>query len=108
MLRPCLVTLGGLFLLLALTVGAAFVPMGPMNAVASFGIALLKALLVAVFFMQLRRPDTLLRLAAAAGLFWLATLIGLTLSDYLTRHRATDAGPASGAFSQEPPAVTRP
>lgn len=101
-LRPSLGTLAGLFALLALTVVLAFVPLHGLNAMASFGIAAAKALLVAVVFMQLRRPDVLLRLAAAAALFWLVTLFGLTMADYLTRHRPTDPGPLEGgAFGSE-------
>lgn len=74
-----------LLVLLALTVGSAYVPMGVLNTVANLGIAAAKASLVAVFFMGLRRPDPLLRLAAAAAFFWLLTMFALTLSDFLTR-----------------------
>ena len=35
--------------------------------------------------MGLRRSGPLMRLAAAAGLFWLVILFALTLSDVLTR-----------------------
>jgi cytochrome c oxidase subunit 4 len=84
-LVPDLLGLAGLYLLLALTVGSAFVPMGALNSVANLGIAAAKALLVAVLFMGLGRDDALLRLAAAAAFFWLVTLFGLTFSDYLTR-----------------------
>ncbi len=38
-----------------------------------------------MFFMQLRRPDPLLRLAAATALLFLAFLFSLTFSDLLTR-----------------------
>lgn len=74
-----------LMALLATTFAAAFVPMGAFNSVVNLAIAVVKAALVAVFFMHLRRPDATLRLAAAAGLFWLGILFVLTFSDFLTR-----------------------
>lgn len=74
-----------LMALLATTFATAFVPMGAFNSVVNLAIAVVKAALVAVFFMHLRRPDATLRLAAAAGLFWLGILFVLTFSDFLTR-----------------------
>lgn len=53
--------------------------------VAGLCIAAVKALLVALVFMRLRRETPLVRLFSAAGLFWLLLLMGLTLTDYLTR-----------------------
>ena len=84
-LLPNLLVWAALLVLLAATVTSAYVPMGALNTVANLGIAAMKAALVAVFFMGLRRPDPLLRLAAAAALFWLAALFALTFSDVLTR-----------------------
>jgi cytochrome c oxidase subunit 4 len=100
-LRPNLWTLIGLFVLLALTVWLAYVPMHGLNAVASFGIAAAKALLVAIVFMQLRRRDALLRLAATAALFWLITLFGLTFADYLTRSRPVNPSMENGTFAPD-------
>jgi cytochrome c oxidase subunit 4 len=84
-LLPNLLVWAALLALLALTVGSAYVPMGAFNTVTNLGIAAAKAGLVAVFFMGLRRPDPLLRLAAAAAFFWLLIMFALTLSDFLTR-----------------------
>ena len=83
--RPNLLAWAALMGLLALTLGSAYVPMGALNTVTSLGIASLKALIVAIVFMGLRRDDTLLRLTATAALFWLLTLFALTFSDVLTR-----------------------
>jgi cytochrome c oxidase subunit IV len=47
--------------------------------------ACVKAALVAVFFMRLRWSHPLIRLVAAAGVIWLLILIGLSLTDVLTR-----------------------
>ena len=75
----------GLLILLALTLGSAYLPLGWLNGVVNLAIAVAKALLVMTFFMHLRSSHYVLRIAAAAGFFWLAILIGLSLSDFLTR-----------------------
>ena len=51
----------------------------------AIGIASLKTLLVALFFMHLRRPTPLLRLAGAATLLWLFIMYALTFTDVLER-----------------------
>ena len=83
--RPGLLVWAALMALLALTWGLAYVPMGAFNTVASMGIGALKALLVATFFMHLKEAPPILRLAACAGLVWLAILFAFTFSDYLSR-----------------------
>jgi cytochrome c oxidase subunit 4 len=70
---------------LLLTLGSAYLPLGWLNGVVNLAIAAAKALLVMIFFMHLRSSHYVLRLAAAAGFFWLAILIGLSLSDFLAR-----------------------
>ena len=74
-----------LLLLLGLTAGSAFIPMGLFNTVANLGIAMAKALLVMIFYMRLKTDSPLLHIVAAAGFAWLAVLIGLSLLDLLTR-----------------------
>ncbi len=74
-----------LLLLLALTVGAYLLNLGALSTPVAVTIAVAKAALVALFFMNLRRSDTLVRVFAIGGIFWLAILLGLTLTDYLTR-----------------------
>ncbi|HTY58354.1 MAG TPA: cytochrome C oxidase subunit IV family protein [Bacteroidota bacterium] len=76
---------GALFALLALTVGLAFVDMGPLNIVVAMTIAFVKALLVVLFFMHVKSADGVTRAAACAGLLWLLVMVILTLSDFLTR-----------------------
>ena len=75
----------GLLTLLALTLGSAYLPLGWLNGAVNLAIAVAKALLVMIFFMHLRSSHYVLRLAAAAGFFWLAILIGLSLTDFLAR-----------------------
>ncbi|HEX9029500.1 MAG TPA: cytochrome C oxidase subunit IV family protein [Anaerolineales bacterium] len=83
--RTYLIVYLGLLVLLASTIGAAYLNLGPFNAVIALGIAVLKALLVLLFFMGLRRSPLLSKVFIGFGLIWLAILIGLTLTDYLTR-----------------------
>jgi cytochrome c oxidase subunit 4 len=68
-----------------LTVQMAFLDLGPFNAIGALTIAAVKASLVAVFFMHVRKNTDLPWLAAIASAFWLGLLIALTMSDYLTR-----------------------
>lgn len=75
----------GLLTLLLLTLGSAYLPLGWLNGVVNLAIAIAKALLVMIFFMHLRSSHYVLRIAAAAGFFWLALLIGLSLADFLAR-----------------------
>jgi cytochrome c oxidase subunit 4 len=79
------VVFGALMLLLVLTMGASLVGLGRFEVVANLGIASAKALLVVLYFMHIRFESPLMRLFAGAGLVWLLLLLGLTLSDYLSR-----------------------
>jgi cytochrome c oxidase subunit 4 len=69
----------------AITVGVAFVDLGPFNAVVALTIAVLKATLVVLFFMHVRYSTKLTWAVVMGSVFWLAILLGLTFSDYLTR-----------------------
>ena len=69
----------------ALTVGVAFIDLGPLNNILMLGIAITKALLVILFFMHVRWSSRLTWLVVASGFFWLLILFGITMTDYLTR-----------------------
>ena len=84
----------GLLALLGLTVAGAHLPLGSFNLVLALGIAGAKALLVGLFFMHLRRPDALLRLAASAAGLWILVLFALSFADLLTRPAPGCAAPA--------------
>jgi cytochrome c oxidase subunit IV len=77
---------GALMVLTLATWLVAQVDLGWANDVVALTIAVTKALLVLLFFMHVRYSTRMTILTATAGFFWLAILIGLTLSDYLTRH----------------------
>ncbi len=74
-----------LMVLTALTVWAAFQHLGIWNTPLALSIAVTKALLVALIFMHLRYSPRLTAIAVAAAVAWLAILILITVSDYLTR-----------------------
>lgn len=74
-----------LLALLAATVAASAVNLGPWNVVVALSIAVVKALMIALFFMHVRYSPRLTWIVAAAGFSWLGIMVVLTLSDYLTR-----------------------
>ncbi len=74
-----------LLCLLALTVALATVKLGAWNLPVALTIAVMKALLVILFFMELRVSDQVVRVIATASLVWLLLLVSGTLADYLSR-----------------------
>ena len=87
--RPPRLTWLALSGLVALTLGLAYAPLGRMGIVVALAIAAVKAGLVVTLFMKLFRGPVLARVAAGAGLFWLAILCSLAATDYLTRNDTT-------------------
>jgi len=79
------VVYGSLLALTIATTAAARADLGYFNIVVAIGIAVLKALLVVLFFMHLVRTPHRTMIVAGAGVLWLAILIALTLGDVLTR-----------------------
>jgi len=74
-----------LMILTAITVWAAFQDFGFLNTVVAMTIAVIKALLVVIFFMHLRHMARIIWLFAGAGAVWFVIMISLLLSDYRTR-----------------------
>lgn len=74
-----------LLVLTALTVWVATLDLGRLNVVAALAIAVIKATLVLLYFMHLRYSPRLTWLIVSVGFVWLAILIGLIMSDELTR-----------------------
>jgi cytochrome c oxidase subunit 4 len=74
-----------LLVLTAITVFVATLDLGPFNAIVALTIATIKALLVLLFFMELRYSTALTKVAVIAAVFFFFLLAGLTLSDYMTR-----------------------
>ena len=71
--------------LTAVTTLVAFADLGPFNTIVALTIAMGKAILVVLFFMHVRYSPRLTWIVLGGGGFWLAIMIFLTLTDYLTR-----------------------
>jgi cytochrome c oxidase subunit 4 len=75
-----------LLTLTTVTTGVAFIDLGGIgNVAAAMAIAVVKAVLVMLYFMHLRYSSHLTLLFAGAGIFWLGILMVLTVSDYVSR-----------------------
>lgn len=83
--RTYLFTGVGLLVLLALTISAAYVDLGPLNTALSMSISLAKGALIVLVFMHLRYSRPIMWLCMGAGFFWLGIMFVLALSDYMTR-----------------------
>ena len=88
-IRTYLLVFVALLVLTAVTVAVAFQDFGAWNDVVALGIAVLKATLVVLFFMHVYHSSRVTKIVVVSGLLWLALLIGLTLSDYLSRGLVT-------------------
>jgi cytochrome c oxidase subunit 4 len=74
-----------LLALTGVTTAVAYLDLGHFSVVVALAIAVVKMLLVALFFMHLRHSSTLTRVVVIGGLLWLAILIGLAMSDFVSR-----------------------
>jgi cytochrome c oxidase subunit IV len=74
-----------LLLLLVLTLAVAYIEMAGINTILAVAIASIKALLVILYFMHVRYSTMLTRVFILSGFIWLVILVGLILTDYLTR-----------------------
>jgi cytochrome c oxidase subunit IV len=79
----------GVFMVLmigtAITIWAAFLDLGLLNAPIALVIATVKAVFVILFFMHVKDSDRLTKITVAAGIFWLGILLSLTMTDFLSR-----------------------
>jgi cytochrome c oxidase subunit 4 len=80
-----LTVFGTLMVLTAVTVAAAFTNLAPLNFPIAIAIAITKATVVILFFMHVKYSSKLTKFVVVSCLFFLATLIGLTFTDYLSR-----------------------
>jgi cytochrome c oxidase subunit 4 len=69
----------------AITIGASYVDMGPWNPVVAIAIACAKATLVVLYFMHIKYSSKLMKLTVGAGVFTFLILVGMSLSDYISR-----------------------
>jgi cytochrome c oxidase subunit IV len=74
-----------LLVLLFVTVGAAYSPLGPLHFPTAMAIAAAKAVLIVVYFMHVKYSHRLTAVISVASLLWLGIMVALTLTDYLSR-----------------------
>jgi cytochrome c oxidase subunit 4 len=74
-----------LFVLLILTVLASLIDIGPFNIALAMAIAITKATLIILYFMHVRFSSRLTWVFASAAFLWLVFLLGLTMTDYISR-----------------------
>ena len=74
-----------LMVLTGMTVWVAFIQLGALGDIVAITIATIKATLVMLFFMHLKYSEKLTWVVMIAAFVWLAVLLGITLSDYLSR-----------------------
>jgi cytochrome c oxidase subunit 4 len=86
-----------LMALLAATVTAWYFNLGPLGILLGDMIGIVKATLIILYFMHVRYSSKMVWVIAAAGFIWLAILIGLTLSDYLSRGWLPFSSPPLGS-----------
>ena len=80
-----LVIFGVLLVGTAITIWASYVNLGAWNPVIALAIACTKATLVVLFFMHVKYSSRVTMLTIGAGFFLFLVLIGMTLSDYMSR-----------------------
>jgi cytochrome c oxidase subunit 4 len=83
--RTYWIIFGALMVLLALTVGVAQLHLGAFSVAVALTIAVIKAVLIILYFMHVRYSQRLIWLIAGAAFFWVLIMLGFTFSDYLTR-----------------------
>ena len=76
---------GTLILFTGITVGAAYINLGPFNPIIALGIASFKAVVVILFFMHVKYQSKLIKMTVGAGFFTFFVLVMMTMSDYISR-----------------------
>ena len=76
---------GTLLVFTGITVGAAYIDLGPANPIIAVGIACFKAVIVILFFMHVLYQSRLVKMTVAAGFFTFLVLVTMTMSDYISR-----------------------
>ncbi len=74
-----------LLVLLFATVVAAYLPLEPFHFAIAMSIAVAKGVLIVLFFMHVKYSHRLTAIICSAAFLWLAIMVSLTLSDYMSR-----------------------
>jgi cytochrome c oxidase subunit IV len=75
-----------LMVLLGVTVAVALIPLGPFNVLVALAVALIKAVLVVLFFMHVKYNSKLTWVFASGGVLWLLIMVILTMGDFIARY----------------------
>src|SRR6266404_8773485 len=67
------------------TVAVSRIELGEYNFIVAITIAVIKAVLVILYFMHVKDSSAMTKLFVGAGFFWMAILLVFVLSDYMTR-----------------------
>src|SRR6185369_10520001 len=68
-----------------LTYGIALINLGPLNPLVAIVIAMIKSLLVILFFMHVKYSPKMTKVTIISGFFFLIILLGLSMTDYISR-----------------------
>jgi cytochrome c oxidase subunit 4 len=79
-----------LLVLLVLTVVAAEIRDHTIGIIVALTIAVVKAVLIVYFFMNIRFADVVTRFFVVSGFLWLALLLSIMMADYISRYGAND------------------
>jgi cytochrome c oxidase subunit 4 len=74
-----------LIIFTGLTYGIALINLGPFNAIVAITIAMIKTLLVILFFMHVKYSPKMTKVTVVSGFFFLLILVALSLTDYISR-----------------------
>lgn len=74
-----------LLLLLVATAGASFLPLGAAHLPVAMTIAIVKAVLIVLFFMHVYYSSRLTWVVSVASFLWLILLLAFVLADYFSR-----------------------
>ncbi len=88
---------GALMVLLLITVVAADLDMAKfglpwMNIIIALSIAVVKAVLIVMYFMHVKFSSNLVKIFSVTAYFFLIIMFGMTYGDYFTRHLLPVAG----------------
>lgn len=81
------------------TYGVAMIDLGQFNALVAICIAMIKSMLVILFFMHVKYSPKMTKVTVFAGFCFLLILLTLTMTDYISRPWT---GPESGARGVQP------
>ena len=72
-------------ILTVVTAVVASIDLGAANTVVALLIAVTKSSLVVLFFMHVKYSSKMTKLTVILGVFWLMILLGMTMTDYVSR-----------------------